>query len=137
MRKVFYNGTIYTGEKKLYADYVIIEDNFIVEVGDGFDEERYCKEGAELIDLKGRMLLPGFIDAHAHPFTSAFQMSQMVLSFDMGKDEILRTVKTYIKENPENDSYFGIGYGEHVFGDAGPNKGMLDRICAEDRKSVV
>ncbi|MCE2604167.1 amidohydrolase family protein, partial [Pseudomonas aeruginosa] len=78
MRKVFYNGTIYTGEKKLYADYVIIEDNFIVEVGDGFDEERYCKEGAELIDLKGRMLLPGFIDAHAHPFTSAFQMSQMV-----------------------------------------------------------
>ncbi len=131
MRKVFYNGTIYTGEKKLYADYVIIEDNFIVEVGDGFDEERYCKEGAELIDLKGRMLLPGFIDAHAHPFTSAFQMSQMVLSFDMGKDEILRTVKTHIEENPENDSYFGIGYREHVFGDAGPNKGMLDRICAD------
>lgn len=131
MKKVFYNGTIYTGEETPYADYVVIEGNLIIEVGSQFNEELYRREGAELIDLNGRMLLPGFIDAHAHPFTSAFQLSQIVLSFEMDENEILQTVKTYIEENPENDSYFGIGYAENVFGEEGPNKGMLDLICAD------
>lgn len=131
MKKIFYNGLIYIGDEKNYADYVVIENNLIVEVGRGFNENVYHKDHMELIDLEGKMMLPGFIDAHAHPFTSAFQLSQIVLSYEMNEDEILQTVRAYIKKHPEKKSFFGIGYAEKVFDKTSPNKETLDKICSD------
>ena len=60
------NATLITmeGENILKNGIVLIRDNRIEDVGDAADIS--IPENAEVIDLKGKYLLPGFVDTHAH-----------------------------------------------------------------------
>ncbi len=62
MKTLFQNGEIYdgTGNKPFIGD-VLIEDDMIVEVG-----AKITAEADRIIDLTGRQICPGFIDAHSH-----------------------------------------------------------------------
>ncbi len=59
-KKLFYGGTVINsaGQKK---EDILIEDGRILEVGSCLK-----KDGAELIDVSGKYLFPGFIDSHTH-----------------------------------------------------------------------
>ncbi len=64
---LFRNGKIFTAhEEQLYVESVVVgEDGKIIFVGD--EKEAMSKfKNAEAVDLNGKMLLPGFIDAHNH-----------------------------------------------------------------------
>lgn len=57
------NGTIYTMEDGiLEAGTILIEDGKIAAMGTGID----IPADAEVFDVEGRMITPGFIDAHTH-----------------------------------------------------------------------
>ena len=60
------NATLITmeGENILKNGIVLIRDNRIEDVGDAADIS--IPENAEVIDLNGKYLLPGFVDTHAH-----------------------------------------------------------------------
>ena len=60
------NATLITmeGENILENGIVLIRDNRIEDVGDVADIS--IPRNAEVIDLKGKYLLPGFVDTHAH-----------------------------------------------------------------------
>ena len=60
MKKLLKGGTVISGSGSREADLLIEEDN-IVKVG-----ENLCAEDAEIIDVSGKLLFPGFIDAHTH-----------------------------------------------------------------------
>src|SRR5450755_4780306 len=44
-----------------------IRNSRITAVGPRAEIERTCPAGTEIIDAGGRIVLPGFIDAHTHP----------------------------------------------------------------------
>lgn len=59
MKLILRNGQrIVTGNELETVD-VLIEDGLIVEIGSGLD-------GAETIDLRGQLIMPGLIDVHVH-----------------------------------------------------------------------
>ena len=60
MRYLLKNGTVVSAEQSVKAD-VLIEGEKIIGVGKGLDEN-----GAEVIDVSGKLLFPGFIDGHTH-----------------------------------------------------------------------
>lgn len=60
MKRLFCGGIVVSGEGQKEAD-VLVEDEKIVAVGSGFAEE-----DAEIIDVTGKYLFPGFIDGHTH-----------------------------------------------------------------------
>jgi len=65
---VLRNGDVYTmDEKHPWARAVAVSGNRIIAVADR-DEDiaRYVGDGTRVVDLHGRFLLPGFIDAHTH-----------------------------------------------------------------------
>lgn len=67
------NGTLITlGEKNevIHAGAVLIEDNIIKKVGKTSDFKE-IEKSAEVIDAKGKLIMPGFINAHMH-FYSTF-----------------------------------------------------------------
>ena len=66
MNDVLYkNGQIYTvDDSRSWAEAVAVKDGRITFVGSNEDAKGI--EAAEVIDLDGKMLLPGFIEAHGH-----------------------------------------------------------------------
>ncbi len=59
-RLLFSGGTVVTADGSYRAD-VLVEDDRIVAVGTGLDAD-----GAETVDATGKLIMPGFIDAHTH-----------------------------------------------------------------------
>jgi predicted amidohydrolase YtcJ len=129
----FVNGFVYTvDQNRSIADAVAVTGNKIVYVGDSNGMTPFISDKTEVIDLKGKMLLPGFVEAHAHPFMATCWLSGMIIDIQSSYDEILTTIETYIQKNPDKDAYFGIGYDENVVKqNGGTRKEALDAICRE------
>jgi predicted amidohydrolase YtcJ len=65
---LFYNAHVFTAEPSApYADAVAIRGDRIEAVGALESVEKAAGPGARRVDLGGRLLMPGMIDAHAHP----------------------------------------------------------------------
>ena len=60
------NGRLITmkGKEVIENGEILIENNRIIDVGDSISDND--KQGAEIIDLNGKTILPGFVDTHAH-----------------------------------------------------------------------
>ncbi|MCJ7701728.1 MAG: amidohydrolase family protein [Anaerolineales bacterium] len=86
---IFYNGTILTLESdQPTAQAIAIQGEMITAVGS--DDEVLSLRGPETqaIDLQGRTIMPGFVDAHSHLFNDAGsagmdldQAQQMALAY--------------------------------------------------------
>ena len=131
MKRLFYNASVYTGDGLNTANYVVTDGNVIIGVGYSSDFSEFNGFCGEKNDLNGGMILPGFFDAHAHPFTSAFQQSQIVNTFEMTEEDVLDNVRDYVTAHPEKTSFFGAGHNETIFGMTGPRKEKLDAICPD------
>jgi hypothetical protein len=87
------NGKIYVGGDgaPAYADVVAVKDGAIVFVGAG--DAASSMQAAETIDLEGRLVLPGFVDAHVHAADAGIAAGQCSLAEadDLaGSDRIIR-----------------------------------------------
>ena len=65
---VLKNGQVYTMEEEhLWATGVAITGNKIAAVfDDGREAEKFIGPATRVVDLKGKFVVPGFIDAHTH-----------------------------------------------------------------------
>jgi len=61
MELLLKGGTIYPIVSKPFVGDILIKDGEIAEIG-----EHLKSENAEIIDVKGKFVLPGFVDAHSH-----------------------------------------------------------------------
>jgi predicted amidohydrolase YtcJ len=83
--QVLYNGKIFTGEPEHpYAEAVAIRGDKIVAVGNRGEAFKAVSSGAEAIDLKGNLLLPGLIDSHCHAVDGGLSL----ISADIGENVI-------------------------------------------------
>lgn len=133
-KKIYFNGNIITVDKKNFiAEGIVVEEGSIKLIGSN-DLVLKEKENAKLIDLKGKTILPGFIDPHGH--IVALSQSLMLLNFKDVKsiDEFIEKIKEYIKNNKQKESQWviGLGYDNSSFEDGRhPNKFDLDKVSKE------
>jgi hypothetical protein len=72
--RIWSNGTIITmNDKAMRAEAVAEAGGKIVAVGTKADVMKLKGPATQLIDLKGRMMLPGFVDAHGHVVAGGLQ----------------------------------------------------------------
>lgn len=135
---VLQNGVIYTVEgedwdKNPKEAVAIGQDGKILAVGTAADMETLTDDKTQVVDLKGKTVLPGMIDAHAHsPGSALTELFSIYLYESITKEQTLADIKAYIDENPDLDAYWGSGYTVGMAGDAkGPKKEWLDEICAD------
>ena len=68
---LFVNGRIYTAnEERAFADAMAVRGEEIYAIGGADDMEALKGADTEIIDLKGRLVLPGLHDAHIHPISA-------------------------------------------------------------------
>ena len=95
------NANVYTVDNDFSrAEAFAIKDGRFVAIGVSKEiQERYISN--QIVDLKGRTITPGLIDAHCH-FYGLGQNQQVVDLIGTGSyDEILQKVKSFQEENPK------------------------------------
>ena len=98
--KLYFNGDILTLEdKQLYVEAILTKNNKIFKVGTKEECEKVASEDVELIDLKGKTLMPSFIDAHSHFSGYASSFNQVDLSEVVNFKDIKEVIQKFIKKN--------------------------------------
>jgi len=128
---VLRGGKVYTVEpQQPWAQAVAIKGNRIVAVGSDADVSRLVGPRTKVIELDGRMLLPGFVEAHIHPTLGSFFTGGVDLQLPTGADA-LAAIAQYARQNPDAGHIRGFGWRQDMFGPDGPTKEELDRVVPD------
>ncbi len=127
---IFRNGKVYTLDaQKPWAQAVAVAGDRIVAVGADADALAHAGPETKVIDLAGRMLMPGFVEAHIHPLLGAFMTTGVDLQVATAKDA-LSAIAAYAKSHPTGPIR-GFGWRVDMFPADGPTREMLDAVIAE------
>jgi len=90
---VLRNGKIYTADKERSIKQTIaFRGNTIVAVGSDADVAPLIGSGTNVIDLGGKLVLPGFIDTHIHPIIGALNGAKCSLAGVKATIDVLKPV---------------------------------------------
>ncbi|MGI5192881.1 amidohydrolase [Streptomyces sp. CA-288835] len=87
--------------------------------------------GTEVVDLAGKLLLPGFQDAHVHPQGAGLELGLCHLADTVDPAEYLRRIRTYADENPDVEWITGGGWSLEAFPGGTPTAAALDEIVPD------
>jgi len=131
MKTVFINGKIFTcDDKNPLAEAVVIESNKISFVGSTNDALKKISldEANEVIDLNGKLMLPGFIDNHVHFINGGLYLLGIDLRPANSTSEFKQILKDYAEKNP--GKWITGGYWDHEKWEIKdyPTKEMIDEV---------
>ncbi len=125
--KAFINGIIYTvNSKKPLAEAIIIEGNKILFAGSNEEVKSKIKNDCEVINLNGKLMLPGFIDAHVHFINGGNYLLGLDLRNAKSVSEFIEIFNKYLQNY--NDKWITGGCWDHEQWEEKilPNKNMID-----------
>jgi len=100
-KKAFINGKIYTvNPKQPVVNCVIISENKIIFSGDITEANYLMDNETEVIDLNGKLMLPGFIDNHVHFTYGGFFLEGIKLRDAGSRDDFVNRIKDYAVKHP-------------------------------------
>lgn len=112
------------------ATTVAVRDGRIAAVG--HDEVReLIGPRTEVVDLAGKLLLPGFQDAHVHPQGAGLELGLCHLADTVDPAEYLRRIKAYADQHPDAEWITGGGWSLEAFPGGAPTAGALDAIVPD------
>jgi predicted amidohydrolase YtcJ len=127
---VLVNGGIYTvDEERSWAEAAAVRGGVFVAVGDRADMEALIGPETQLIDLAGRLALPGFHDAHVHPRMGGMALLGCNLEGLDSVDAILTRVATCADSG--EGWIRGYAFDLGLFGQDGPHRSLLDAVTGD------
>lgn len=99
---VFVDGKVFTAARERpWANALAIRGDRLLAVGTSAQAERWRGRGTRLVDLRGGVVLPGFIDAHTHMADSAGELgwTRLDATRDL-KEAVVRLRKTAASTSP-------------------------------------
>ncbi len=109
---IYINGKIYTLDKNnTVVEALAVYEGKILATGKSSELTEKYKD-AKIIDLKGKTVVPGFIDAEANLMEFSKQLSLLDLRNARSIDEILNIVKERSKISKTNEWIGGFGWDE-------------------------
>ncbi|WP_329493896.1 amidohydrolase [Kitasatospora herbaricolor] len=85
----------------------------------------------EVVDLRGRMLVPGFQDAHVHAVYGGVELGQCDLTGTTGRAEYRSRIAEYARAHPERAWITGGGWSLESFAGGLPTRRELDEVVAD------
>nr|BFD94240.1 amidohydrolase [Kitasatospora sp. Xyl93] len=128
---VFTHGPVHTGDAaRTRASGLAVVGERIAAVG--HDEVReLIGPGTEVVDLTGKLLLPGFQDAHVHAVGGGAELASCDLTGTVGVADYLARVRAYAEANPELEWITGSGWSMESFEGGLPTRQLLDSVVPD------
>jgi predicted amidohydrolase YtcJ len=129
---VFTGGPVFTADTvRSQARAVAVAAGRIVAVGSHDEVRELVGPATEVVDLAGRMLLPGFQDAHVHPVWGGLDLMRCDLAPLSTEPEYLARIAEYAAEHSDEPWVLGGGWQMSAFAGGTPTAKSLDRVVAD------
>lgn len=131
---ILINGRLWTGNKSHpWAEALASRGERIVAVGSNGDIRKIADAKTRVIDLQGRLALPGFIDDHTHFIESGFHLLSVDLRYAATPEEFALRIKGHAARLPAGRWVTG-GDWDHERWPGGPlpTKGLIDPYTGEN-----
>jgi len=119
-----------------WATAVAIARGRIVYTGPDSGAVRFAGPSTQVIDLQGRMVLPGFHDSHVHLMEGGVGMSLCNVKSLTTPAEVLAEIRKYAAAHTSTPWVTGAGWDLPVFPEGNPRKEQLDEIVS-DRPAYI
>lgn len=128
---VLTGGPAFTaGPARTRAGTVAVRGDRIVAVG--HDEVLgLVGPGTEVVDLAGRLLVPGFTDAHVHAVFAGVELGECDLTGTTDLAEYQRRIAAYAAARPEREWITGSGWSMESFAGGVPTRQLIDAVVAD------
>ncbi|QUX95104.1 hydrolase [Marinomonas sp. CT5] len=102
---VFMGGPIYTLDKtNRVVEALAIKNGAIIGVGSKQEVNKLIDSNTSIVDLDGKTLMPGLVDAHMHPMAGGEQLNTCSLNYaPLSVDQVLAKITTCVEESSEKD----------------------------------
>ncbi len=127
------NARIYTAEaSKPWAEALACRGERIVKLGTEGDVDPLVGPQSRVIDAGGRLVLPGFVDGHAHLIWGYELGTWIDLTGRPSLKEVRRRVADYGRSHPEEEILVGHGFDYVALQAQGmPSKEVLDDVVSD------
>src|SRR6266699_3932325 len=131
---LFLNGNIYTMDAARPRAQAMAIDGIsghIIAVGDNDEVRRVGGLHSELVDLRGKTVLPGFIDAHIHLLSYAYRAHHIDAGACASEDEVAALVSQRAKQTPVGQWILGGQWDKNTWpGQRFPSRASLDAAAS-------
>jgi len=131
---VLTGGAVYTVDAaRSWAEAVAVRGGRIAYVGTAAGAKRWIGPSTRVIDLAGKMVLPGFHDAHVHPVEGGMGLALCDLTGLKTREAVFDAIRKYAAEHPKDKSpwILGSGWDLPLFPGANPTRAELDALVPD------
>jgi predicted amidohydrolase YtcJ len=127
------NAAVYTVEKQQpKAEAVAVIGDRIVAVGSRADIDLWRGPKTKVIDAGGKLLLPGFNDAHVHFIQGGAQLEQVQLTDAATPEEFAKRITAQVKKTPKGEWILGGRWDETKWPNPElPTKELVDPVTGD------
>jgi len=130
MAYVLYNATLHSSRlNRDEADAVAVSGGRISAVGRTDEVRRRAGKGASEIDLAGRSVVPGFIDAHTHLIPESLAKIRFHLGDVRSPEGLLERLRERVREVGAGEAIVGEGWDDSEWGGGYPGREELDAVA--------
>jgi predicted amidohydrolase YtcJ len=129
---VLQGGVVWTGAPGAsLAEAVAVRDGKIQAVGTTEELRKLVGPGTEVVELAGRMVVPGFIDSHTHFIPGGFQLSSVDLRNAADPEEFARRIAEFAGTVPPGTWITGGDWDHEMWGGELPRREWIDALTPE------
>lgn len=129
---LFRGGVVWTGVPGApLAEAVAVREGKIQAIGTTSDLGSFVGPATEIVDLNGRMALPGFIDSHTHFIPGGFQLSSVDLRDAATPEEFAQRIGAFAETLPSGSWITGGDWDHEMWGGELPKRDWIDALTPE------
>jgi predicted amidohydrolase YtcJ len=130
---ILLNGRIWTGNKKqVWAEALAISGERILAIGSNAAIKKLADARTRIIDLQGKLTLPGFIDDHTHFIEGGFHLLSVDLRDAATPEIFAERIKNQAMKLPKGRWIRGGDWDHERWGGELPTKEWIDKFTADN-----